>query len=341
MKEKQFRNKITWFVFGFSILVIWVHSYNAELFLGKTAEALVLDQIERFLGETIGQIAVPGFFMISGYLFYRNFTMDRLQAKWSSRIKTVLVPYLLWNGIYYLGYVLGSRLPFVEEIVGKGKIPFHVLALADALIHYTYNYVFWYLHQLILLILLAPVIYVAVKKRVTAVVAMSLLAAAIGMQKTLPLLNLDALLYYFVAAFVAVHEKTFAEGIWNRRRGAAGIALIAGGYLLEILRMPMANAGFSVLLRLMIPIGLWLLVPEWALPEAKEWMNNNFFIYAVHFAFVRLVNKTAAVLFFGNFFVPFLLYLVMPALVTAAAYWGALFLRKRMPPVWLVLTGGR
>lgn len=38
MTEKQFRNKVTWFSFVFSLLVIWVHSYNAELFLGRTEE---------------------------------------------------------------------------------------------------------------------------------------------------------------------------------------------------------------------------------------------------------------------------------------------------------------
>ena len=32
--EQQFRNKIRWFTFLFSILVVWVHSVNAELFLG-------------------------------------------------------------------------------------------------------------------------------------------------------------------------------------------------------------------------------------------------------------------------------------------------------------------
>ena len=35
MKEEQFRNKITWFTFGYSLLVIWVHSYNGGVVSGK------------------------------------------------------------------------------------------------------------------------------------------------------------------------------------------------------------------------------------------------------------------------------------------------------------------
>ena len=42
MTEKTFRNKIYWFTFLFSVLVIWVHSYNAVLFLGNTGAAASL-----------------------------------------------------------------------------------------------------------------------------------------------------------------------------------------------------------------------------------------------------------------------------------------------------------
>ena len=33
MDEREFRSKVYWLTFIFSILVIWVHSGNAELFL--------------------------------------------------------------------------------------------------------------------------------------------------------------------------------------------------------------------------------------------------------------------------------------------------------------------
>ena len=57
MAEKTFRNKIYWFTFLFSVLVIWVHSYNAVLFLGNTKSAASLVRLERFFGDRIAQIA--------------------------------------------------------------------------------------------------------------------------------------------------------------------------------------------------------------------------------------------------------------------------------------------
>ena len=87
MEESQFRKKIHWFNFCFSLLVIWVHSANAELYLGRGQEAYFVYQIEDFFSNVIGQIAVPGFFMISAYLFFRNFSWNQLMNKWNSRIR--------------------------------------------------------------------------------------------------------------------------------------------------------------------------------------------------------------------------------------------------------------
>ena len=139
MKDRWFHNKITWFSFVFSLLVIWVHSYNAELYLGKSPEMEIVYRLEHRIGDGLGQIAVPGFFMISGYLFYRDFTWSRLGEKWNRRIRSVLLPYILWNFLYYMGYVIGSRLPWMTDVVGKGVIPFDLFTAVDAVINYTYN----------------------------------------------------------------------------------------------------------------------------------------------------------------------------------------------------------
>ena len=102
--------------------------------------------------------------MISAYLFYRNFGWGSLKRKWVSRFHSILIPYLLWNTIYYLGYVIGSRLPFVGRVMGKGLVPVNLSHFLDSILHFRYLYVFWYLKQLILLILLAPILYWILKR---------------------------------------------------------------------------------------------------------------------------------------------------------------------------------
>lgn len=353
MKETEFSRKITWFSFIFSVLVVWTHSFNAELFLGDTVYGDRLNGIESLFGNLAAQIAVPGFFMISGYLFYRNFTWRRLGSKWMSRIRSVLVPYIVWNTLYYLAYAAGSRLPGITDLIGKGEIPFHLTAMADAMVNHTYLYVFWYLYQLILLILLAPVIYGLLKRPWTAAVYFAGLTAAlwVGWDKT-PL-NGDALFYYSATAFLAMREEKPAEKEFSPKRRLAGAALMAVGAVSFWLAGRWGKPFFLVPCRFLAAAGLWLAVREDRLREPRPWMCCNFFLYATHFALVRLINKSAAAAFhlfwplhadpklWPEGMIPLLLYLMMPVIAVTASYWIGKCVKQLCPPLFGLLNGGR
>ena len=340
MEEAQFRNKITWFTFLYSVLVIWVHSYNWELFLGKTSQGQTVAGFERFFGDFLGQIAVPGFFLISAYLFYRNFHITGLKAKWKSRAKSILLPYLIWNGIYYMGYVIGSRMPFLSQVVGKGKIPFTARNLLDAVINYRYLYVFWYLQQLIFLVALAPVLYFVLKKIWRGLLFLTAVFWAVWVGADFPYLNEDALFYYSIGAFMAVHGRQW-EKKWTKARCFWGCMLIGLGFLNLYLTRKFFLPGTTVLYRLFLPLGLWLATDENRIKSPGSWMEYNFFLYAVHFEFVRLFNKTAAYLLPHHILVPVILYLFMPGLMVGISFGLSFAVKKYTPGIWDVINGGR
>ncbi len=70
-------------------------------------------------------------------------------------------------------------------------------------------------------------------------------------------------------------------------------------------------------------------------------MGGSLFLYAVHFALVRTVNKTAALFAPPLPLIPVALYLLMPALMVAAGFGLSLALKRYAPGVWRVLSGGR
>lgn len=324
----------------FSILVVWVHSANGELFLGKSGYARSVVLFERFLGNTVAQIAVPGFFMMSGYLFYRNFNWRKLGEKWKSRGRSLLLPFLLWNTIYYAGYIIGSRIPFVTDIVEKGMVPFEPYTAVNAIFHYAYNYVFWYLYQLIFLVILAPLIYSALKYKTLGGILLGVLYYFVQKGTVIPYLNLDALLYYGVGAWGGIHGKWAVEGKWTQKQGIAGAGVITAAVTVMFMPWPGGLAA-KVLYRVMMPIGLWLATDASLLPEVKPWMQYNFFLYAIHFALVRLVNKTAARFLWGCWPIPVLLFLCMPALMVWISSFIGSHIKKWMPRLWEVLNGGR
>lgn len=362
MTEPQFRNKVVWFSFFFSLLVVWVHSYNAQMFLGICGETAEVYLTEHWIGDRFGQIAVPGFFMISGYLFYRDFDWNLLAGKWKRRISSVLVPYILWNFLYYMGYVVGSRLTGISTIVGKGVVPFSLPALTDAVINYTYNYVFWYLCQLIMLILLTPLLYPVLKCLWSRILLFAILWYAVWKNIDLIPLNSDALIYYAFAGSLALDRQRkknqknqknqkngqkrepfvpIPERSWNIRRGLVGVLFLFWGIWFYGFGLRTAFIPGFVISRLFAVSGLWLMVPgEW-LPPAYPFMHCNFFLYATHFAVVRFINKASALILPASRWTPLVLYLIMPVIVLAICGTASWILKHFSPLLWRMLNGGR
>ena len=81
------------------------------------------DRIENFVSVGLGQIAVPGFSCCPPTCF-PEFSWDKLVGKWKSRVFSVLIPYVVWNLIYYLGYMAASRFLAIRSVVGRDIIPF-------------------------------------------------------------------------------------------------------------------------------------------------------------------------------------------------------------------------
>ena len=95
----MFRKTVNWYKFIVCILVVWIHSVNTQWF---PEEVPYVAELENFVMNWIAAAAVPGFFLMSGYLFYRNFTMESLMKKWKSRFFSIVIPFVLWNAVYYI-----------------------------------------------------------------------------------------------------------------------------------------------------------------------------------------------------------------------------------------------
>ena len=158
MEEGDFRRKIGWFQFCCCVMVIWNHSGNAELFLGRLEQSHPLMHLQYGIFPAIIRVSIPCFFMVSGYQFFRGFTMEKLSGKWRRRVKTLLIPYLVWNLLYYFGYLIANQAEFLRDIVNKPDIRLSLEQMAEAAVFYRYNPVFWFMYQLILLVALAPLL---------------------------------------------------------------------------------------------------------------------------------------------------------------------------------------
>lgn len=350
MQEKQFRNQVTWTVFIFSILVIWVHSYNTELFAGEWWGPIWerASEIEKFVSVGLGQIAVPGFFMMSSYLFFRNFKMKKLFEKWKSRFFSVFVPYVAWTALYYLGYMAATRIPIIVHVVGREPVPFNIEEMLYAVCKYSYAPIFWYLYQLLFLILLSPVIYMVIRNKRIGMAYMAVLLAALYLHLDLTHPNTDALFYYSAAAYMAVHGRTLAEsrGTWKR---LVPLMVMIGliGLCYNRMQQAEANVLWIIFYRCLVPVSIWMLLSFLHLPKARPWMRQSMFLYAVHFIMVRFVNKGTALLLhkivseFMCAVMSLLVFFALPFLIVPVSYFIARLLVHFCPLIWRILSGGR
>lgn len=134
-----------------SVLVIFVHSTHFSLASLQAVphsgffSTSFLIKIEFFFSEFLGQVAVPGFFFLSGFLFFRG--LDDVKSwgrKLKSRVFSYVLPYLLWNSVMTLLYL------------SFGKAEWSMKSLWEGIFLYRFNPVFWYFYQLILLSFCLP-----------------------------------------------------------------------------------------------------------------------------------------------------------------------------------------
>ena len=341
MEERAFRRKVVMTSFICCLLVIWNHSGNAELFLPGTGPETWLYQAEYTWAYALVRLDIPFFMMISGYLFFRNMSWEALPGKWHRRLHSLLIPYLLWNLIYYAAEILASYVPGLNRLLGKYYLKPDLIRALKAALFFTANPVFWFMFQLILLVLLAPVLWLFLKRPLTAVLFAAFLAVLWWFWPPVPVLNTDDLIYYFAGACWAVHGKAMAERPWSRRRALIGAGILLAGALIYQIHLRTFLPQPLELYLTILPWGFWLLLDERRIPEPKSWMKETFFIYATHFYAVRFLGKTLSIPFRGSAITGFLLYLVMPVPVVFLCHTAAKILGIISPRALRILNGGR
>ena len=354
MREQRVRDNVTWMSFLLTLLVIWTHALNIELFLGETGKNSAAGLIESLLGEHLAQIAVPGFFMMSAVLFFRNYRPEDTLRKWQRRFRSLVIPYFSWNLLYYSGYLIATRAPGLKDITGLPEVPFSLKEILEAALFYRYNHVFWFVFQLILLTLLSPVIWFVVQRRESFTALFLLLCVFIFLKADPTPVNGDALLYYTTGAraVTVLTQGQTASGSSGKAgkavrfrpsgRLTAGMIFAAAGLVFYSIYLLSGNDLPLVLSRLLTAASLWtLLLCIQKLPAPRPIMYETFLIYAIHFAPLRLINKCCAALLPGSAAAALLLFLLMPLIILGIA-WIANTIGERFCPVLLHLfTGGR
>lgn len=341
----KFSDKIVLLSFILSIGVVYQHTqlrYNGNEFV------TLLKDFMFYLVE----VCVPCFFMISGYLFYRTFSMKKLMDKYKSRARSLLVPYLVWNVIYCVCMVILYRLGFIHEldVPQNGGVLYSIVNSNFSPL--------WFVKYLMIFALFSPILYILIKNKylgifvLMAMIIYNAFAYRTGIMQ-IPL-NINAnnftmlnyqLIFYMIGAYAALHLKLTVE-TGTKQKAYISICVIV--ILIAIYFIWLRNHGDAITshtFRIIFSIALWFAMDMMPEIKIKWWMKISFFIYCAHLLPLQCMQKVSEIIInhipYFKAQLMILEYIFLPILVVMLVIFIAWLLKRYALVLWNIITGSR
>lgn len=337
--------------------VVFIHAYSTEVSLsngtvGVAHTGYLVDFVRNLVSQGIARIAVPLFFLMSGYLFFLGFSwsLENYKTKIRSRINTLLVPFLFWNIFTLALLAFAQYLPATQGFFsGKnGHIStfggYDYLNAIFGIDRYPIAYQFWFIRDLIVLVLFAPVIYLILER---AARLFLFVAFVLWFFDLLPIYipSTAALAFFYAGAYFAYANI----GLFTLDRfGFPLLISYTVVVLIDTATKDYAANSYIHNIGILLGIASTLFVTK-ALVERNNVRQAllrasgcSFFVFAVHEPLLTVVKKISyKVLAPSNDVVVLMLYFFIPALVIASAMLLHASTKSVAPRFLSVISGGR
>lgn len=309
--------------FPLAIMVIFIHM-NPEVVNLIDADFNLFSSrgIYNVIGivgsHVLTHIAVPTFYLISGFLFFNNYikwSWGTYKRKIKSRIKTLFIPYILWNLLPFLLLLLYM----LTGVILKGNPSDGIVQLIENSWHIFYDYnewgtkkvnwlgehlrstgpydlPLWFLRDLIVVTLLTPIIYYAIKKFKICFVFFLFIAYVSRIWTLTPGFHITAFFYFSAGAYFALNGLNIVSFACKYKFIFIPLSVIL--FIIAIIY----DGNDTVIGQNVYPlfvcsgvftafiIGSWC-IRKWNLKPSKFLVSCCFFIYAFHGVWIPLLGS--------------------------------------------------
>jgi surface polysaccharide O-acyltransferase-like enzyme len=286
--------------------VVFIHNYDLTSRMHGGAIGLAhagetFDFVRNIISQGVARVSVPLLFLIAGYLFFMDFqpTLNSLLAKLKSRSRTLLLPFIFWNVATLAIIALAQSLPAASKYLSGRTAPISSLDGATLLdeifgVHgMPISYQFWFIRDLMVLVLLAPLIYVLCR-RLGIPILLALLALWMADAWPLSVPTLDATFFFMVGAWLALKKL---DPFFTDRIGPVAMMLYIPALLLDAAWF--GSAGDDLIHKASILLGvasvLWITRFAIRSDDIKNHLvrlsGASFFVFAAHEPFLTICRK--------------------------------------------------
>ena len=344
-------NKKTYVSFLLSALVVLIHNSGIAQYViqidadeGKNIAVF----FNNLFSETIARVAVPLFFVISGATFFRNYDRTKYKEKIQRRIKSLLIPYFLWNVISMMFDIFCAYTPIHYFFVGRKPFIVSFQNVIEALFLYKCNGVFWFVYSLIVFTVLSPIINVIITRKWT---SFCLLLASLFIPYYASALFLrlkldpNSIFFYVLGCVIGKYCFKWFSEMSAKRDSIISVLLCfvcVAFQMLNIYEVLIIPIVCHQLLLVLFCYSFWKAIDLFVVKvKLREYMKNSFFVYAMHMnvqaiivKVIYLVGPKVIWMAYPNFIVSFLVTMFIILFVSSLT-------KEHLPRIYSALSGNR
>ena len=335
-----------------SIIFIHMGSNYSQIITSETSSPFIFRYFIFLFSTLIGGVAVPLFFVISSFLLFRNYTFSWscYKQKMKARLKTLLIPYLVWNLAFLLFKLAIQLTPFFLSAIGGSSERlwnYDLLDYANAFVGwqgFPIAYQFWFIRDLILMVTISPVFWILTKKFHWGLIVFFMVIWFVDPPR---LFNIHNETYLFIALGCLVAQSSFSLVIakkWQYSLILSYAIWVAVATALEILNVaPPLTLKVSIILGVLT---IWYsssFLLNWKYSNVLFYLSSYaFFVYAGHEPLLGILYKAfSKVLYVNSYIVAFTLYWTLPVLCLLLLCFTKKYLEQLVPSFYKLIVGGR
>lgn len=307
--------------------------------------------------QNLARLAVPAFFLISGYLFFlkiQDYNISVYFAVLRRKCKTLLLPYLIFCAIsFFCKFLLVKDTTLLEFYKSLGGVRLFIdcgyiytenwRGLSDWAGAFPINGALWYMRDLIIMVVLSPVVWTLLKRSNSYCIVVLTLIYIVNPCIGIP--HISAICMFSLGAYFSINKKDLISEFRKIPVFIYMPLMIA----MMIFQIIFKNLDF---VQVLVIFGLIAIFNITSLMVEREHIHpirflsvSSFFIYAMHDNIVVMLQSLEKqgfqILVHYNALTQTLQCVLMPIFVTIillVMYW---LLYRYASPVLALLMGGR
>ena len=364
--NQKLQSKVIDFLrFPLIVGVLFIHNGVDKLVINGEvlgSGGFLFSYCSQFFSQILGRIAVPLFFFMSGFLFFLNigkFNLQSYKSKLQTRSKTLLIPYIFWNLVVFCIYFALQSIPALNVFTnieldwhnilsylwnnhGEMKASYPLEINTDSL---PIAYQFWFIRDLIIVVLFSPIIYIICKyTKFYGVITLGILWY-FGCWFHFDGFGIVSIFFFTAGAYFGINKHNLLEYFGKIRKLSFVLYPIIA--IADLLTKEFSCNSYihkaGILIGIIFCFNLVALLFEKERIKSIPFLSAaSFFVFAMHEPLMKTLRRITFLIVKPESDISltslYFLNVIIVIALTLCIYW---ILRKFLPKFTAVITGGR